>query len=308
MNRVKIVCPTNDAQEVEDLIKAGAGELYFGYVSTSWARKLSHIASSNRRYYPESSFHSMKDVAEAVAIAKKHNVPVSFAINGSYYLKSQYPELLSQIKQAADAGIDAVILSDIPLMIKVREKFPKLGLIASTCTSSFNSESVKFYQSLGAKRVILPRHLTLEEIRTIRKKVTIELEVLGLFDWCIYDDGLCTYHHGMEKLLGVDHGCLLVNHFELVGSEENAKEGNIKRIVDQRIKNFQWDHFCAACLVREFSDMGINSFKIAGRRFPTAVKVQSLKFIHDSFAADDHDQLYFNTFQRRHPLNANAYE
>jgi len=299
---MRIICPTNSAEEIEELIQAGASEFYLGYVPKKWGKKYSHVASSNRRYFPESSFNSMKEIEEAVTIARKYDVPVNLAINGSYYTQSQYGELLSQIKKAVQIGISAVIVADIPLMLKIKEKFPKMGLIASTCTSSFNSASVQFYESLGVKRVILPRHLTLEEIKSIRSKVKVELEVLGLFDWCIYDDGMCTFHHGMEKILGVNHGCLLVHEYKLAHGTDAEK-----RMVNQRIKNIQWDHFCAACLLKEFEEMGINCFKIAGRRLPTDSKIQALTFIKKSMVTDDHEKLYFDTFQRRHPRNANAY-
>ncbi len=302
---MKILCPTNSAEEIEELIANGASEFYLGYVAESWGRKFSHIASSNRRYYPESSFHSLKEIAEVVKIAEKQKVPINLAINGSYYLESQYPELLSQVRTAEKIGINSIIVADIPLLLKIKQYFPKLGLIASTCTSAFNSSSVHFYASLGVKRLILPRHLTLPEIRKIRENVSIELEVVGLFDWCIYDDGMCTFHHGMENVLGVNHGCLFVNDYQLM-------DGNLvqKRIIDSRINNFHWDHFCAACLLPELQRIGIDCFKIAGRRFPTPAKIQALQFVKASLSENvgkDHEQLYFETFQRRHPLNANAY-
>ncbi|MFH1276712.1 MAG: U32 family peptidase [Candidatus Woesearchaeota archaeon] len=299
---MKIICPTNSVEETEELIQAGANEFYLGYVTKKWSKKYSHIASSNRRYFPESSFNSMKEIATVIKTARKYDVPVNFAINGSYYLKNQYKELMSQVKKANKAGVSSIIVNDIPLLLKIKKKFPDLGLTASTCTSSFNSESIKFYENLGVRRVILPRHLTLDEIKTIRKKVKVELEVLGLFDWCIYDDGMCTFHHGMENLLSMNHGCLFVNDYKL-------EHGNNvqKRIINNRIKNVKWDHYCAACLMKEFAEIGVNCFKVAGRRLPTDSKIQALNFIKESMKTDNHEELYFNTFQRRHPRNANAY-
>jgi U32 family peptidase len=306
---MKITCPTNKYEEIEELIQNGANEFYMGYVPKTWKRKLSHIASSNRRYYPESNFSSMQDIKKAVLVADKYDVPINLAMNGSYYQKNQYPIILKQIKQAQKAGINSIIVTDIPLMLKIKKLFPNLGLIISTCSSTFNSSSINFYESLEAKRVVLPRHLTVPEIKTIRSKVNVELELLGLFDWCIYDDGMCTFHHGMEKILGVDHGCLFVNEYKL---QKNGylynPSYNKNRIIDNRITNLKYDHFCAACLATEFKEIGINFFKIAGRRLPTSSKVQALKFIIGSMKTTNHEQLYFDTFQRRHPLNANAYE
>lgn len=297
---MNITCPTNSAEEIPELLKAGATEFYLGYTPRRYGKAFSSVASNNRRYHANSSFSDIQEITRAVRAAGK--APVHLALNSPYYTPDQYPAVLQQIRQAATAGISSIILADIPLLVKVRRQFPQLGLIVSTVASSFNSSSARFYASLGAYRLVLPRHLTVDEIRKLRIQVNMELEVLGLFDWCINDDGLCTFHHGMEKILGVNHGCMYVNDYQL--EEGNAAKN---RLVTERIRNFQFENFCAGCLLPQFREIGLNSIKIAGRSLPTETKVRAVQFLKRCLTTEDHDQLYFDTFLKRHPLNANAY-
>ncbi len=301
---MKIACPITNAEEVEELAKAGAGEFYLGYVSPKWERKYSYLASPNRRYFKESSFRNMSEVAAVVKKANKFGIPVYLAVNGPFYIKKQYPLLLKDIGDAVKAGVHSIIIADLPLMLLVKQKFPLIKITVSTVACSLNSASLEFYKKLGAGRIILPRHLTFEEIKKIRKNTDLELETFMLFDWCKNLDGLCTFHHGMEKCLGREHGCVYANQYQLVNSE-NLPSTKIK-IINNRMKNIKFNNFCGACYLTQFEELGINSVKMAGRRFPTSMKVRSLQFLKNSFHNDPCME-YFNTFHQRCPKICNAY-
>ncbi len=309
MKRMDITAPINSADDVLPLIKAGANELYLGYMPRSWHKKYSFLASVNRRYFQESSFTDPDNLKIAIRTAKEHSIPVNMTLNSSYYEKKQYPKIISMISEVQKYGLDGVIIADIPLLLKVRKKFPDLKIVVSTVASSFNSSSADFYASLGASKIVLPRHLTFEEIKEIRKKVRVALETFVFFDWCIYDDGLCTYHHGMEKMLGVSQGCLFVKNYKLNPQLSPAVCNEVtERRINGRFRELRFeDGFCAGCYVKKFQQIGIDSVKLAGRRLPTSVKVQAVNFIRRSFKEKSCEELFFKTFQRRHPLNANAY-
>jgi collagenase-like PrtC family protease len=286
---MKLTCPINKSEEVRELIKEGAGEFYLGYVPKKWEKGL--IASPNRRYFRESNFSDFKDIRKAVQIASGYDVPVFFVLNAPYYL--DYKEIVSWVSKAVDCGIDSFIVADIPLVGKIKKIFPDARIIISTVACSLNSESAKFYSSLGATRVILPRQFTFEEIVKIRKKVDIELETFILFDLCRNLDGLCTFHHGIENILHVGHGCRYVNDY---------CSGDFR--IDNRIKNVVFENFCAKCWIDRFEKIGINAVKIGGRRLPTMMKKKALRFL---LSKGDSKRAYFKTFNKRCPVNCNAY-
>jgi collagenase-like PrtC family protease len=72
----------------------------------------------------------------------------------------------------------------------------------STGGTTFNSETAKFYEELGASRVILPRHLKVQEIGQIVKDCpSLDFEVFILNSGCKNIDGFCTFQHGVSEIL-----------------------------------------------------------------------------------------------------------
>ncbi|WWO96100.1 MAG: tRNA 5-hydroxyuridine modification protein YegQ [Candidatus Dasytiphilus stammeri] len=91
-----------------------------------------------------------------------------------------------------DMGPDALIISDPGLVMLVREFYPTMPIHLSVQANAVNWASVKFWQTMGIKRVILSRELSLEEIEEIRQIVPeIELEVFVHGSMCIAYSGRC---------------------------------------------------------------------------------------------------------------------
>ena len=88
-------------------------------------------------------------------------------------------------------GADAVIVQDLGLIKLLREYLPDLCIHASTQMTLANSEAVKSVEKMGVKRVVLPRELTLEEIRTISGETSAELEVFVHGALCVCYSGQC---------------------------------------------------------------------------------------------------------------------
>lgn len=87
---------------------------------------------------------------------------------------------------------DALIMSDPGLILMVREKWPEMPVHLSVQANTVNFATVKFWQAMGLKRVILSRELSLDEIEEIRQLCPdIELEVFVHGALCIAYSGRC---------------------------------------------------------------------------------------------------------------------
>jgi putative protease len=95
------------------------------------------------------------------------------------------------IRTAANAGVDALIVQDWAVARLVAEIAPSLRVHASTQMTCTDAASVNFAGSLGAKRVVLARELSLEEIQTIARATDIELEVFVHGALCVAYSGQC---------------------------------------------------------------------------------------------------------------------
>lgn len=197
---MKINVPVSKAGEVAAVIEAGASEIYCGVLPLEWYRKYSNVASVNRAETIRSNIENFNELKQAVKIAHSYNVPVSFALN-SIYTQEQYLLLDKYIEQAVSLGIDAFIVADIGLLLKLKDMNIGKDVHISTGGTVFNSYAVKFYQHLGAKRVIIPRQMRIQEIDELtRENDSVEKEVFILNSGCRYVTGFCGFQHGLEEV------------------------------------------------------------------------------------------------------------
>ena len=279
---MKILSPVDKVEEVEKVIEAGAGELYCGLLTSDWHDK--YVAGSiNRRPGGRESFTSFDELRDCVSIAHSYDVPVFLTLNEHYYIYKQYPFILDYVKKVVDIGVDALMVSDLALILTLQEIGINTRIFVSIGGAAFNSEAVKFYQDLGASRIVLPRHLTVEEISEISKNVSdIELEVFILNSRCPNVDGFCTFHHGLaDRSFALLHrnACMLPYEISVAVQDANdASELSSKR---QHIwESVHTDEYpCGACALYEFNEMGIAGVKIVGRGNPTARKIADVTFI-----------------------------
>ncbi len=202
---MNILAPVNDPREAEKILRAGADELYCGVLPSAWLREYSNAASANRREWKTANLKDFSGVRAIVAGARRMNRKVNFALN-ALYTRRQYPLVLEQAEEAERAGVDALIIADLGLLASLRKKKCRPALHMSTGGTVFNAETARFYEDLGVSRIILPRHLRVEEIAGIvRACPSLEFEVFVLNSGCKNIDGFCTFHHGLSE---IRHSCL----------------------------------------------------------------------------------------------------
>jgi len=285
---MKILSPIDKVDEVEEVIKAGADELYCGVLLRDWLSKYT-IAAVNRRPAGIANLKSFDELKNCVDIAHSYSVPVCLTINEHYYTQEQYPLLFGYVEAAINAGTDSFLISDPALILALREKNLKIAIHVSTGGVTFNAETARFYQSLGALRITIPRHLTIREIaELVKKSPGIEKCVFILNSRCPNEDGLCTFMHIQSGDPSYQNACLLPYSVRLLTPESGDTEfdeAKTKREIVSCVRQLVWSRFhmddvpCGACALYEFAEMGIEAVKIVGRGNPTWRKVTDVRFI-----------------------------
>lgn len=198
---MKILAPINSPKEVKKVIQAGADEIYCGILSRNWMEKYTNIASSNRREWRAANLRSFDELQEVTDIAHSNNTPVYLALN-ALYTKKEYPLVFEQIERSQKIGVDALIVADLGLLLSLRQKKIDLDIHLSTGGTTFNSQTAEFYKELGVSRIVLPRHLQIQEIKQIvRRCPSLKFEVFILNSGCKNIDGFCTFQHGVNEIL-----------------------------------------------------------------------------------------------------------
>jgi len=297
---LRILSPLSAPDEVERLIEAGAGEFYCGILPEKWRRDYSVAASINRRQEDNTKqgvsphMSSFEELARCVELAKPHNVKVTVTLNEHFYSNQQYPVLTNYIEQCLKAGADTFIVGDIGMILTLQDIDPNVNIHISTAGTAFNAESVHFYRDLGASRVILPRHLTLDEIQAIVDKTEgIELEAFILNSRCANIDGFCTFQHGLvefnndpERTRDYENACMMINKITA-----DVKDCDSPEQAESMLEKVSWErqHFwsavhiddrpCGACALYDFENMGLAGVKIVGRANTFEKKIKDVRFL-----------------------------
>jgi putative protease len=296
---LKILSPLSRVDEAAPLIAAGADEFYCGVLPTEWREHYTVAACLNRRQednkFINTSPHlnSFSELEQCIKIAHEKKIPVALTINEHYYSNEQYPFLRSYIEQALQSDVDTFIIGDLGLMGTLQEMGSSAKIHISTAGTAFNSESIHFYRDLGASRVILPRHLSLEEIGEIAQKVSgIELEAFILNSRCANVDGFCTFQHGLADLVdetqrkSYENACMLL--YEVSAAVDGVSDEEAEKILAEKI-SWERQHFwsalhiddrpCGGCALYEFEQMGLAGVKIVGRDNAPEKKIKDVTFM-----------------------------
>lgn len=125
-------------------------------------------------------------------IRHAHKLNKKFYVTLNTLVKeTELPELAEYLAMLDEMSPDALIVQDLGVLRLAREFFPNLTLHASTQMGFHNSAGIELAQSLGVKRVILERQLSLEEVTEISKKSPLELEVFVHGSLCCSLSGAC---------------------------------------------------------------------------------------------------------------------
>lgn len=98
------------------------------------------------------------------------------------------------VDQAAQLGVDALIVADIAVLEYAATKYPHLELHLSVQASATNIAAIDFYkQNFNVKRVVLPRVLSIHQVKQLSRNITsdVELEVFAFGSLCIMAEGRC---------------------------------------------------------------------------------------------------------------------
>ncbi len=209
---------------------------------------------------------SDEEMKKAVEIAHEKGKKVYVTLN-IIARDSDFEGLGDYAKFLKSIGVDAVIVADVGVFVYLREVVPDLDIHVSTQANIINSKSANLMAKLGAKRLVLARELTLEQIKEIRKNLPkeVELEVFVHGAMCMAYSGRCLLSN---YLTGRDS-----NHGECVQAcrwkymvREISREDELEVQEDEKGSYiFNSKDLNMIEHLQELKDAGVDSLKIEGR-------------------------------------------
>ena len=180
---------------------------------------------------------------------------------------SDFDGLEDYIKYLDTLGVDAVIVADLGVMQVVKRVAPNLAIHISTQANVTNSETANFYVSLGAKRIILARELSLEEIKNIRNNLPddVELEAFAHGAMCISYSGRCLLSAFMTGRDANRGACVQACRWNYT-IRETSKDNEYPIEEDSKGTYILNSHdMCMIEHLDKLRDAGIASIKVEGR-------------------------------------------
>ncbi len=285
MTRPELLSPAGNLEKLKSAVIYGADAVYLAGEAFGM-----RAAADN---------FTLEELRAGVQFAHRRGARVYLTVNtmpreNEYKLLEEYFKSLKKIK------IDALIIADIGVLMLAKKILPNVEIHISTQANSVSSASCRAWWELGAKRVVLARELTLEEIKAIRANVPDELELE-----CFVHGSMCVSYSGR---------CLLSNH--IIGRDANRGmcaqpcRWNYKitgyEIAEEKrpemklpVEEINGETFvmssrdtCTIEHIPELVEAGINSFKIEGRMksaYYTAVVTNTYKMALDSYFSGNYE-------------------
>lgn len=162
VKRAEVLAPAGDMEKFYAAVNFGADAVYLG--GTAFGMRAAAAKFDE------------EGLKRAIDYAHANSVKVYVTCN-TLPRNDEIPEFPNYIKLLAKLGADAVIVSDIGVFSLVKQYAPDMEIHISTQAGIVNYQTANEFYKMGAKRVVLARELSLEEITEIREKTPPELEI-----------------------------------------------------------------------------------------------------------------------------------
>ena len=283
MKKIELLAPAGDINKLKTAVEYGADAVYLGGESFGLRKASKNFSVEDIKWATEYLHERGKKIHVTLNI-----IPHDKDIKGvEEYIKDLY-----------DIGVDALIVADPGMFMKVKEVAPDFPIHISTQGSVTNAQTVKFWQKLGAERVVMARELSLNEVSNIIKEVgdSIEIETFAHGAMCMSYSGRCllsNYMTGRDANMG-DCAQPCRYKYHLV---EEKRPGEYFPIEEHDEGTFIMNSK-DLCMIEHIDDMikaGIASLKIEGRvksEYYLATVIRSYRMAIDAYYADPENYKY----------------
>lgn len=270
----ELLAPAGNLEKLKIAIEYGADAVYIGGEEFSL-----RVAADN---------FTNDEIKQGVDFAKARGKKVYLTANIIPHNKDidEYGRFLRDVK---DLGLDAVIISDLGMFDVTKELAPELEIHISTQANNVNYRSAQKWYEMGAKRVILAREMSLDEISEIRRRTDkdLELEAFVHGAMCISYSGRCLLSNYMAGRDGNGGACAHPCRWKYYLMEEK-RPGEYMPVFENERGTFIYNSkdLCMINHIDKLVESGLTSFKIEGRvksEFYVATVVAAYRRAIDSY-------------------------
>ncbi|MBI4844624.1 MAG: U32 family peptidase [Nitrospirae bacterium] len=251
MKRPELLAPAGSIEKLVTALHYGADAVYLGLSEFSLRAKADNFSSD--------------ELADAVRLARRYGRKIYITVNIIPHAKD-IPLIREHLGFMKNLAPDGIIISDPGVFDLAKEIAPGIPVHISTQANITNPSSAKFWERAGAKRLVLSRELTLEEIKEIRESVALELECFVHGAICISYSGRCYISSFLANRSANRGECTNSCRWNYTLMEEKRPDVFHPVFEDDRGTYLMSSKdLCMIEHLDKLADAGIDSFKIEGR-------------------------------------------
>ncbi|GMO25167.1 MAG: peptidase U32 family protein [Termitinemataceae bacterium] len=239
MDNIELLAPAGGMEALNAAVSEGADAVYLGLKSFN-----ARIRAGNFAY---SEFDAV------LRAMHKQNKKIYVAVN-TVFEQREADRMYQLLKYLCASGVDGIIVQDFGVLKMCSDYFPSIKIHASTQMNVSSAKAANLLSKFGVSRCVLSRELSYEDLKEIRARTNIELEIFVHGALCVSASGLCLFSSflgGKSANRGMcTQGCRRLYAAEDTEDSKYYFSPNDLQLIE-KIPN----------LVKA----GINSFKIEGR-------------------------------------------
>ncbi len=272
----ELLSPAGDAEKLNMAVLYGADAVYLAGTSFGMRSFAGNFSS--------------EELPKAVQFAHAHGVKVHVTVN-TMARNPEVEQLPAHLELLNDSGVDALIVADLGAFRLAQRYAPACELHVSTQVSVANYASAAAWYELGAKRVVLARELSLEEVAGIRAKTpkALELEVFAHGAMCVSYSGRCLLSNYMTGRDSNRGECAQPCRYQYYLMEEKRPGEYFPVFEDEKgtyIMNSR--DMCMIDHLEDLMRVGVDCIKIEGRAksaYYAAIVTGAYRHVLDDLAA-----------------------
>ncbi len=244
--RPELLAPAGSPECIRAAVENGADAVYFGL-------DVGFNARARAVNFP------VEQLPETMAELHRRGVKGYVTLN-TLIFSNELAEVEALVRKIAEAGVDAVLVQDLGVARLVRAICPDLAMHASTQMTLTSAECIEVARQLGISRVVLPRELSIDEMREIHAATSMELEAFVHGALCVAYSGQCLTSESLGGRSANRGQCAQACRlpYELICDGEDVDLRDQKYLLSpQDLSAIEYSP--------ELIDAGIRSFKIEGR-------------------------------------------
>ena len=247
----ELLAPAGNFEKLEIAVHFGADAVYL-------AGKDFSLRNFSGNFTPD-------EMPQAIAFAHANRVKVYVACN-IFPRNHEQAAMAEFLTSLGDMDPDGVIISDPGIIAFARKHIPQVPIHLSTQANTTNDNTARFWESQGVTRVNVARELTLQEIKTIAERTTLEVEAFVHGAMCMAYSGRCLLSSFMALRDSNRGMCCHPCRFSYAVVEEKRPGQYYELSEDDRgTYIFNSRDLCMIEHIPEMASSGISSLKIEGR-------------------------------------------